>query len=103
MFCTCLFSQDLNEEVSLKNPRLYIAGQQNKSFNVKIFVFSLLRGIFAAIVVFFVLFGITFSDVMAVGGSEWDYQSFGLAASAALTFIVNLQVSLLFILPQLLF
>lgn len=85
--------QDLSEENSLANPRLYIAGQQNKSFNLRIFISSLLRGIYAALVIFFILFGITFLDIMPVGGSEWDYQSFGLAASAALTFIVNFQVS----------
>lgn len=88
-----LHFQDLSEKISLNNPKLYIAGQQNQNFNVKIFVLSLLRGIAAAIMIFFVLFGITFLDVMPVGGSEWDYQSFGVAASAALTFVVNLQVS----------
>ena len=45
-----------------------------------------------AFVLFFVLFGVTFMDIMPNTKSEWDYQSFGLTASAALTFIVNLQV-----------
>lgn len=92
MYC-CINFQDLSEQKSLNNPRLYIAGQQNKSFNIKIFVLSLLRGISVAIVIFFVLFGISFCDIMPLGGYEWDYQSFGLAASAALTVVVNLQVS----------
>ena len=44
-----------------------------------------------AFVLFFVLFGLTFLDFYA-DGYEWDYQSFGMAASGALVLIVNLQV-----------
>eukprot|EP00731_Ephydatia_muelleri_P016102 Em0009g526a len=93
VFALGIADQDLSEQKSLNNPRLYIAGQQNKSFNIKIFVLSLLRGISVAIVIFFVLFGISFCDIMPLGGYEWDYQSFGLAASAALTVVVNLQIA----------
>ena len=41
---------------------------------------------------FFILMGMTLFNEFAAGW-EWDYQSFGLAASGALTIIVNLQVS----------
>ncbi len=44
-----------------------------------------------AIVFFFVLFGMTFLNFFS-DGYEWDYQSFGLAASGTLVIIVNLQV-----------
>ena len=44
-----------------------------------------------AIVVFFILYGFTYLNVYHAG-YEWDYQSFGYAASGALVFIVNLQV-----------
>ena len=46
-----------------------------------------------AVVLFFVLLGIMAFDHHP-DGFEWDYQSFGLAASCALTIIVNLQVSI---------
>lgn len=44
-----------------------------------------------AFVLFFVLFGLTFLNLFP-GGYEWDYQSFGVAASGGLILIVNLQV-----------
>ena len=57
-----------------------------------IFIRSLLKGIYVAIILFFVLFGIVGFNTMQEG-YEWDYQSFGLAASCALTIIVNCQVN----------
>lgn len=74
-------------------PRLYIAGQKNKRFNPLIFILSLIKGIAVAIIVFFVLYGLTFLNVYKEG-YEWDFQSFGYAASGALVIIVNLQVIL---------
>ena len=44
-----------------------------------------------AVVFFFILMGMTLGNYYP-DGYEWDYQSFGLAASGALTIIVNLQV-----------
>ena len=44
-----------------------------------------------AFVIFFLLFGMTAFNEYSTG-YEWDYQSFGVAASGALIIIVNLQV-----------
>ena len=52
---------------------------------------SLVKGIYVAVVFFFILMGMTLTNFFP-DGYEWDYQSFGLAASGALTIIVNLQV-----------
>lgn len=83
--------QDVNEENCYRYPRLYIAGQTNKNFTASTFARSVAKGIWAAFVIFFVLMGMTlFNEYPA--GWEWDFQSFGLAASGALTIIVNLQV-----------
>ena len=82
----------MDEDNCYRFPQLYITGQQNKNFNSFIFVRSLIKGIYVAIVFFFGLFGMTLLNFYS-GGYEWDYQSFGLAASGALTIIVNLQVS----------
>lgn len=88
------FSQDVDENNCYRHPKLYIAGQKNLSFNTIIFLRSLVKGIYVAIILFFVLLGITAFDNHP-DGYEWDYQSFGLAASCALTIIVNFQVSFL--------
>lgn len=82
----------MDEDNCYRFPQLYITGQQNKNFNSFIFARSLIKGIYVAIVFFFVLFGMTLFNFYP-GGYEWDYQSFGVAASGALTLIVNLQVS----------
>ena len=84
-------SQDVDEDNCYRYPQLYIAGQQNKNFNIIIFVRSLIKGIYVAVVFFFILFGLTFLNFLPEG-YEWDYQSFGVAASGALTVIVNFQV-----------
>ncbi len=82
----------MDEENCYRYPQLYVAGQQNKNFGPWIFIRSLIKGIYVAIVFFFVLFGITFLNFYPAG-YEWDYQSFGVAASGALVVIVNVQVS----------
>lgn len=38
-------------------PRLYLPGQFNHFFNMRLFIFSLLHGIFSSLVVFFIPFG----------------------------------------------
>lgn len=50
-----------------------------------------MKGIIIAFIIFFVLFGVTYLNVYEEG-YEWDYQSFGYAASGALVLVVNLQV-----------
>ena len=84
----------MDENNCIRHPKLYFAGQQNKNFNPLIFVRSLVKGIYVAFVLFFVLFGMTFLNLFP-SGYEWDYQSFGVAASGALILIVNLQVQAL--------
>ena len=91
-FLILLLLKDINEDLCYQFPKLYIAGQQNKRFNIGIFLLSLVKGIVAGIIIFFVLFGFTYLNVMPQG-FEWDYQSVGFAASGALIVIVNLQVS----------
>eukprot|EP00731_Ephydatia_muelleri_P016058 Em0009g482a len=89
-----ILDQDVDEKRGENNPKLYLTGQRNENFSFIIFLRSLIKGIYVAFVIFFVLFGITFLDVMPNTKTEWDYQSFGLTASAALTFVVNLQIIL---------
>ena len=81
----------MNEHNCYRHPKLYVAGQKNLNFNGAIFVRSLIKGIYVAIIFFFVFFGMVGFNFYP-DGYEWDYQSFGLAASASLTVIVNLQV-----------
>jgi phospholipid-translocating ATPase len=86
-----ILDQDVDEDNCYRFPELYIAGQQDKRFNKWIFLRSLMKGVYVAVVFFFILMGMTLTNFFPEG-YEWDYQSFGLAASGALTITVNLQV-----------
>lgn len=88
-----ILDQDVDENNCYRHPKLYIAGQKNLNFNMPIFIRSLLKGIYVALILFFVLFGIVGFNTTPEG-YEWDYQSFGLAASCALTIIVNCQIAI---------
>ena len=81
----------MDENNCYRYPKLYVAGQQNKNFNAVLFLRSLIKGIYVAFILYFVLFGMTFLNFFEPG-FEWDYQSLGVAASGALVLIVNLQV-----------
>lgn len=39
-----MFDQDVSDEYSLRYPKLYIPGQYNLLFNMRIFVYSVLHG-----------------------------------------------------------
>jgi phospholipid-translocating ATPase len=88
-----ILDQDVDEDNCYRFPELYIAGQQDKRFNKWIFLRSLMKGVYVAVVFFFILMGMTLTNFFPEG-YEWDYQSFGLAASGALTITVNLQIAL---------
>ena len=81
----------MDENNCYRYPRLYYAGQQNKNFNIPLFIRSLIKGIYVAFILFFVLFGMAFLNFYEEG-FEWDYESYGTATSGALVLIVNLQV-----------
>lgn len=82
----------MDEGRCIKFPKLYILGQQNVLFNTPIFARSVLKGIFHAIVIFFVLMGCYYLNFYSGDGYEVDYQSIGYIASGALTFVVTFQV-----------
>jgi len=91
LFSACSY-QDVDEGRCIRYPKLYVLGQQNVLFNSFIFARSLMKGIFHAIVIFFVTFGCYYLNFYPSEGYEVDYQSFGYVASGALTFVVTLQV-----------
>lgn len=88
-------TQDVHEKACFTHPKLYIPGQKNINFNFPIFVRSLVKGIYVAFVIFFVLLGIIAFNTYPEG-YEWDYQSLGVTASASLVIIVNFEVCVLY-------
>lgn len=39
-----VFDQDVNDEYSLRFPKLYVPGQYNLFFNMRIFIYSIIHG-----------------------------------------------------------
>ncbi|XP_028399052.1 phospholipid-transporting ATPase ID-like [Dendronephthya gigantea] len=89
-----IFDQDVSDKVSLKNPKLYVPGQQNILFNKKIFLLSLLRGAVVSLVLYFVPYGIFHDHVNNDGEVESGLQFFGTVVAATLVITMNLQVAL---------
>ncbi len=84
--------KDVNEELSVKYPKLYEPGQKGNLFNRKEFLFSVMHGIISSLVLFFIPYGTMFQSVNADGKDAADIQSFGFAVATILVIVVNLQV-----------
>ncbi|KAF8359761.1 hypothetical protein PRIPAC_94756 [Pristionchus pacificus] len=88
------FDQDVDDHYSVKFPRLYLPGQFNHFFNMRLFIFSLLHGIFSSLVVFFIPFG-AFSMEMAANGKDvGDLAVLEFTTFTALIIVVSAQMAL---------
>uniref|UniRef100_A0AAQ5ZKA6 Phospholipid-transporting ATPase n=1 Tax=Amphiprion ocellaris TaxID=80972 RepID=A0AAQ5ZKA6_AMPOC len=87
-------SQDVNDRLSLKFPKLYLPGQQGTLFNYKNFFISLFHGIFVSLIIFFIPYGAFLQTMGQDGEAPSDYQSFAVVTASSLIFTVNLQISL---------
>uniref|UniRef100_A0A3B5QCU7 Phospholipid-transporting ATPase n=1 Tax=Xiphophorus maculatus TaxID=8083 RepID=A0A3B5QCU7_XIPMA len=89
-----LLDQDVNDDLSLKVPTLYLPGQQGTLFNYKNFFISLFHGIFVSLIIFFIPYGAFLQTMGQDGEAPSDYQSFAVVTASSLIFVVNLQISL---------
>jgi len=89
-----VFDQDVDEELSVKYPSLYLPGQQGTLFNRKEFLFSVMHGIISSLVLFFIPYGTMYLSVTDDGKDAADLQSFGFAVATILVIVVNLQCGL---------
>ena len=85
-------NKDVNEELSVKYPKLYEPGQKGVLFNRKEFLFSVMHGIISSLVLFFIPYGTMYQSVNADGKDAADIQSFGFSVATILVIVVNLQV-----------
>jgi len=89
-----IFDQDVNEDTSLKFPKLYTPGLESSSFNKQEFFKSALQGFLTSCVLFFLTYGAYSDKIMANGMTLSDHQLFGTVVATCLVIIVNLQVAL---------
>uniref|UniRef100_A0A914ZBV5 Phospholipid-transporting ATPase n=1 Tax=Panagrolaimus superbus TaxID=310955 RepID=A0A914ZBV5_9BILA len=89
-----IFDQDVNEEYSLAYPKLYIPGQYNLFFNMRIFIYSVFHGIASSLIIFFVPYGALFEATDHSGRDMNDYPMLAFTTFSALVVVVTGQIML---------
>uniref|UniRef100_A0A0N5A7W7 Phospholipid-transporting ATPase n=1 Tax=Syphacia muris TaxID=451379 RepID=A0A0N5A7W7_9BILA len=100
MFFTCLpvlvvgiFDQDFDDKDSLQYARLYLPGQFNLFFNMRIFIYSLLHGMISSLVIFFIPYGAMFNASNHSGRDANDYSLLAFTTFTALIIVVSGQIA----------
>ncbi|XP_048258493.1 phospholipid-transporting ATPase ID-like isoform X1 [Haliotis rufescens] len=89
-----IFDQDVNDDYSIRYPKLYAPGLKDALFNKKTFMYSTLEGIITSLVLFFIPYGAFNYAIGPDGKSEVDQQSFGCVVSSILVVAVNVRCAL---------
>jgi len=84
--------QDVNDDYSLRYPKLYTPGQLNLLFNKKVFAQSIAEGVISSLVLFFIPYGTFYNALRHDGLDVSDLQALATAISAALIVVVTLRV-----------
>ena len=85
--------QDLNEDFSLRYPKLYTPGHYDLLFNKKVFALSAAEGIISSLVLFFIPYGAFFNAVRPDGHDLVSHNAFGCVVASILIVAVTLRVS----------
>ncbi|CAB3405779.1 unnamed protein product [Caenorhabditis bovis] len=85
--------QDVDDTYSLRYPKLYLPGQFNLFFNMRIFIYSVLHGMFSSLVIFFVPYGAFYQAASASGKDIDDYASLAFTTFTALIVVVTGQIA----------
>ncbi|KAF2351653.1 P-type ATPase subfamily IV [Trinorchestia longiramus] len=88
------FDQDVSEENSLRYPKLYTPGLENRWFSKKIFLRSALHGILTSCVLFFVVVGYYYNAITPEGLTNSDFFTFGSVLATILVIVVTAQICL---------
>ncbi|VDP04896.1 unnamed protein product [Heligmosomoides polygyrus] len=85
--------QDVDHTYSLQYPKLYLPGQFNLFFNMRIFIYSVLHGMFSSLVIFFVPYGTFLNGAASDGKDLDDYSSLAFTTFTALIVVVTGQIA----------
>uniref|UniRef100_A0A0R3S3R4 Phospholipid-transporting ATPase n=1 Tax=Elaeophora elaphi TaxID=1147741 RepID=A0A0R3S3R4_9BILA len=88
-----IFDQDLDDVCSMKYAKLYIPGQYNLFFNMRIFIYSVLHGMISSLVIFFVPYGILYNGVDSTGRDFNDYSLLAFTCFTSLIIVVTGQIA----------
>ncbi|KAI9141568.1 hypothetical protein BKA69DRAFT_1038322 [Paraphysoderma sedebokerense] len=99
-----IFDRDLSDKTLVSVPQIYIAGQQNREFNVKIFLWWMAKGVVQALIIIFGTFMLNtaiFNSVNPAQGSMVQHPSdstdslylLGTICYTIVVFVATIQVS----------
>ncbi|VDM53613.1 unnamed protein product [Angiostrongylus costaricensis] len=85
--------QDIDDSYSLQYPKLYLPGQFNLFFNMRIFIYSVLHGMFSSLVIFFIPYGTLLNGASHNGKDLDDYATLAFTTFTALIVVVTGQIA----------
>ncbi|KAK6747023.1 hypothetical protein RB195_000331 [Necator americanus] len=85
--------QDVDDNYSLQYPKLYLPGQFNLFFNMRIFIYSVLHGMFSSLVIFFIPYGALLNGAAYDGKDLDDYSTLAFTTFTALIVVVTGQIA----------
>ncbi|XP_050400643.1 phospholipid-transporting ATPase ID isoform X2 [Patella vulgata] len=89
-----MLDQDVNDDYSIRYPKLYTPGLQDALFNKRKFLWSVCEGVISSLIMFFIPYG-AFLYTHGVSGYDLaDMQSFGTVVAAILVVATNLRCAL---------
>ncbi|CAG9533965.1 unnamed protein product [Cercopithifilaria johnstoni] len=88
-----IFDQDCDDVYSMKYATLYIPGQYNLFFNMRIFIYSVLHGVISSLVIFFVPYGILCNGADSTGRDFNDYSLLAFTCFTSLIIVVTGQIA----------
>lgn len=72
-----IFEQDVSDKHSIEYPKLYTPGLTNALFNIQEFIWSVMHGVFASLILFIIPYG-TYRDAISPNGYVLsDHMTFG--------------------------
>jgi len=83
----------VNDDYSLRFPKLYAPGQLNLLFNKKVFAQSIAEGVISSLVLFFIPYSTFYNALRQDGLDVSDQQALATVISSALIVVVTLRVS----------
>ncbi|CAF1032642.1 unnamed protein product, partial [Brachionus calyciflorus] len=89
-----IFDQDVSDETSIKNPKLYIQGQKCQLFNTKRLSIRVLHGLISSLVLILLPYATFIHGIDSNGKDISDLNFFGFTVTTILVIVVNLQVGL---------
>lgn len=83
----------MNDEYSLRYPKLYTPGHLDLLFNKKVFLQSVGEGIISSLILFFIPYGALNNAVRPDGSDLVGHKAFGVTVASILIVAVTLRVS----------